>query len=441
MSRESRTAGREPATGDLVLTGISSLVSNDARFIGLLGIVEDAAVVVEDGHVSWAGSRIDLPSRYAALPALDCGGRAVIPGFVDAHTHIVFAGDRADEFARRLRGETYEDILAAEGGILSTVRATRRASEDELYAASAGRASRMLSGGTTTVEVKSGYGLDVETELKMLRVAGRLDADLPIDVIPTFLGAHVVPAEYRDRRDEYVDLVCGDMLTACATEARFCDVFCDEAAFTVDESRRILEAASVRGLGLRVHADQLGRVGAAELAARLGAASADHLDHATDADLIALRRAGAAAVLLPAVSFSMQLPFPDGRRVWDSGVTVALATDCNPGTAYVESMAFVVALASLEMGLTPEEALWAATRGSAFSLGLTDKGHVMPGAVADLVVLDAESYLDIPYRPATDLVHAVVKDGVVVVVGPRVASPGSRVVGQRPASDNEAPGA
>ena len=430
MSRESRTAGREPAAGDLVLTGISSLVSNDARFSGLLGIVEDAAVAVEDGHVSWAGSRVDLPSRYAALPALDCGGRAVVPGFVDAHTHIVFAGDRADEFARRLRGETYEDVLAAGGGILSTVRATRRASEDELYAASAGRASRMLSGGTTTVEVKSGYGLDVETELKMLRVAGRLDADLPIDVIPTFLGAHVVPAEFRDRRDEYVDLVCGDMLTACATEARFCDVFCDEAAFTVDESRRILEAASVRGLGLRVHADQLGRVGAAELAARLGAASADHLDHATDADLVALRRAGAAAVLLPAVSFSMQLPFPDGRRVWDSGVTVALATDCNPGTAYVESMAFVVALASLVMGLTPEEALWAATRGSAFSLGLTDKGHVMPGAVADLVVLDADSYLDIPYRPATDLVHAVVKDGV--VVGPRVASPGSRVAGRGP---------
>lgn len=412
-----------PSTEDgLLLTGIASLVTNDPRFGGLLGVVADAVVAIEQGRIVWVGPRSDLPSRFHASAELECNGRAVVPGFVDAHTHIVFAGDRADEFARRLRGETYEDILAAGGGILSTVRATRAASEEELFASASARASRMLSGGTTTVEVKSGYGLDVETERKMLSVAARLDADLPIDVVPTFLGAHVVPAEYRDRRAEYVDLVCGDMLDACAADARFCDVFCDEAAFSVEESRKILAAATAKGLGLRVHADQLGRVGAADLAADLGAASADHLDHASEADLAALQRAGTAAVLLPAVSLSMRLPYPDGRRIWDSGVTVALATDCNPGTAYVESMPLVVALASLEMGLTPEEALWAATRGSAVSLELPDKGHCSPGAVADLVVLDADTYLDISYRPGTDLVHTVVKDGVVVALSDRIGA-------------------
>jgi len=403
---------REP--NDVLLTGIAQLVTNDAGRDGLLGIVADAAVAVEDGRVAWLGAESDTPSRFGALARLDCGGRAVAPGFVDAHTHIVFAGDRAEEFARRLRGESYEQILAAGGGILSTVRATRPASEEDLLAGAASRARRMLSAGTTTIEVKSGYGLDVATEAKMLRVAARIPSVVPVDVVPTFLGAHVVPDEYRDRREEYVDLVCGPMLDVCAPGARFCDVFCDTAAFTVEESRRILRAAADRGLGLRVHADQLGRVGAAELAAELGAVSADHLDHATDADLAALREAGTTAVLLPAVSFSMRLPYPDGRRVWDSGVTVALATDCNPGTAYVESMPFVIALATIEMGLTPEEALWAATRGGAIALGLDDRGVLASGMLADLVVLDAETYLEIPYRPGSNLVHCVVKAGVVV---------------------------
>ena len=248
----------------------------------------------------------------------------------------------------------------------------------------------------------------------MLRVAVRLDESLPVDIIPTFLGAHVVPVEYREDRDAYVDLVCGEMLDACAPLARFCDVFSDKAAFTVDETRRILEAAKSRGLDVRIHADQLGRVGAAHLAAELSAASADHLDHATGEDLAAMSAAGTSAVLLPAVSFSMRLPYPDGRRIWDSGVTVALATDCNPGTANVESMPFVVALAALNMGLTPDEAIWAATRGAALSLRLEDRGHLVPGAVADLVVLDAPTHLHIPYRPDADLVAAVVKSGVVL---------------------------
>ncbi len=399
---------------DLLVFNIGSLITNDPELGGLLGLAEHAAVAIIDGTVVWVGPEIDTASEYNDLPRLDAGGAAVLPGFVDPHTHLVFAGDRSDEFARRLRGETYEEILAAGGGILSTVEATRSASEDDLYAAAAERAWRMLASGTTTVEIKSGYGLDVVAEEKMLRVAARLDESLPIDVVPTFLGAHVIPAEHRENRDVYVDLVCDEMLEVCAPLARFCDVFCDEAAFTVEETRRILEAAKTRGLTARVHADQLGRVGAADLAAELSAASADHLDHATDADLAAMRSAGTTAVLLPAVSFSMRLAYPDGRRIWDSGVTVALATDCNPGTSNVESMPFVVALATLNMGLTPDEAVWAATRGSARSLRLDDRGHLLRGAVADLVILDAPSHLHIPYRPGADLVAAVVKSGVVL---------------------------
>jgi imidazolonepropionase len=399
---------------DLVVVNIGSLVTNDPERSGLLGVVDDAALAIVDGSIAWVGKEADLPGEYVDLRRLDVRGAAVVPGFVDPHTHLVFAGDRSGEFARRLRGESYEETLAAGGGILSTVQATRATSEDDLYEAAAERAWRMLMSGTTTVEIKSGYGLDVETEAKMLRVAHRLDAVLPIDVVPTFLGAHVVPPEYGNDRAAYVDLVVGPMLDACAPFAQFCDVFCDDAAFTVDETRRILEAAKHHGLGVRVHADQLGRVGAAALAADLNAASADHLDHATDDDLAEMRRAGTAAVLLPAVSLSMRMPYPDGRRIWDSGVTVALATDCNPGTAYVESMPFVVALASLNVGLTPEEALWAATSGAARSLGLADRGHLVPGSLGDLVVLDAPSYLHIPYRPDRDLIAAVVKRGAVL---------------------------
>lgn len=393
---------------------IGELVTNDPDRPGVLGVVREAAVAIVDGVVAWAGEEATLPADYRDLPRHDAGGAAVLPGFVDAHTHLVFAGDRSDEFDRRLRGDTYEEILAAGGGILSTVAATRAAAEDELFAEAADRARRMLANGTTTVEIKSGYGLDLETEVRMLRVASRIDHDLPIDVVPTFLGAHVVPAEFRADRGAYVDLVCGPMLDACAPLARFCDAFCDAAAFTIPETRRILEAARRHHLGLRLHADQLGHLGAASLAANLSAASADHLDHSTDGDLERLRVSGTVAVLLPAVSFSMRLPYPDGRRIWDSGVTVALATDCNPGTAYVESMPFVVALAALHMGLTTEEAIWAATRGSAASLGLTDRGALVAGSIGDLVVLDAPTYRHIPYRPDADIVAAVAKRGAIL---------------------------
>jgi imidazolonepropionase len=401
-------------SASLLVRNISELVTNDPARDGLLGIVPDAAVAVIDGTVAWVGSSGEVPERHSRLPVLDAERSAVLPGFVDAHTHLVFAGDRADEFARRLGGARYEDILAAGGGILSTVQATRAAGREALLESALARAERMLEAGTTTVEVKSGYGLDVATEVEILVVAATIAREIPIDVVPTFLGAHAVPSEYRDRRSDYVSLVAGPMMEAAAPHSVFADVFCDEGAFTVDEARIIAESARSRGLGVRMHVEQLARTGGAALAAELGAASADHLDNADDEDLAALRAAGTAAVLLPAVSFSMHLPYPDGRRIWDSGVTVALGTDCNPGTAYVETMPFVVTLAVLGMGLTPEEAVWAATRGSARSLLLDDRGWLGPGARADLVLLDAPSHRHIPYRPDGDLVARVVAGGQVV---------------------------
>jgi len=407
---------------DLLVRRIGRLVSNDADREGLLGLIEDAAIVVNDSVVSWAGSEADLPNDLPDMPELDCEGRAVVPGFVDAHTHLVFAGDRSIEFGLRMEGASYEELLAAGGGIRATVRMTRAATDDELFDQSRRRAERMLAAGTTTAEVKSGYGLDLATEVRMLETVQRLDAALPIDLVPTFLGAHVVPAEYADDRSSYVALVAGDMLDACAPLARFCDVFSDDVAFTVEETRTILTAAAERGLAARIHADQLSRSGGAALAAELGAASADHLDHATNTDLGALAAAGTSAVLLPAVSLTMRLPYPEGRTVWDAGLIVALGTDCNPGSAYVETMPFVIALAVFEMGLTPDEALWAATRGSALSLNESEKGRLTAGSEADLVALDADSHVHIPYRPDTDLAWTVVKGGN-IVSGPGSAGP------------------
>lgn len=397
------------------MTGIGELVSNDPARDGLLGVVQDAAIATVDGTVSWVGAGGEVPEEHRDLPRLEVGGAAVVPGFVDAHTHLVFAGDRGDEFVMRLGGARYEDILAAGGGIHSTVAATRAAGSEDLLESSLPRAQRMLEAGTTTVEIKSGYGLDTETEVRILEVAARIAAEIPIAVVPTFLGAHVLPLEYRDRRSEYVDLVAGPMMEAAAAHAVFVDVFCDDAGFTVDEARSIAVSAGDRDLGVRIHAEQLGRTGGAALAAELGAASADHLDHATDDDLAAMRRAGTAAVLLPGVSFAMRLPYPDGRRIWESGVTVALGTDCNPGSAWIETMPFVIALAVLGMGLTPDEAMWAATAGSARSLRLDDRGWLGPGSRADIVVLDAPSHRHLAYRPDGRLVSRVIVGGEVVV--------------------------
>ena len=399
---------------DLVLTGIGQLVTNDPQRDGLLGLVGEAAVAIKAGRVAWVGPERELLRELRDLPELDCAGRSVLPGFIDAHTHLAFAGNRAEEFARRLRGETYEEILAAGGGIHATVEATRATDSMRLLDSSIQRAKRMLGYGTTTVEIKSGYGLEPETEINQLEVAAAIDDELAIDVVPTFLGAHVIPKEFIGDRAGYVRLVIDEMLPAAAPLAKYCDVFCDEGAFTVDEAREILAAASEQGLRARLHANQLGHSGGAALAAELGAVTADHLDNITSDDVAALKAAGTVAVLLPTVSLSLRLPAPPARRLWDAGVPVAIATDCNPGTSYVENMQLVIAIASLEAALSPEEAVWAATRGGAMAIEAEDKGAIKPGAVADFVVLEADSYVEIPYRPGTDLVRIVIKNGKVV---------------------------
>jgi imidazolonepropionase len=397
---------------ELLLTGVGELVTNRPEAPDLVGIIADAAVATRDGRVLWVGPGSEIPTGLLDLPRLDAGGRAVIPGFVDAHTHLVFLGDRAGEFARRLRGESYEEIAASGGGIRATVAATRSASADDLVAAGIARAWRLLRSGTTTVEIKSGYGLDTAAEVRMLLAAKEIGEATPIDVVPTFMGAHAVPLGW-DRR-QYLDLVIEEMLPNCAPLARYCDVFCDRGAFTVDEARRVLLAARALGLEPRLHAEQFARIGAAMLAAELAAVSADHLDQATEEDAAALQASGTVAVLLPASSFSMRRPQAPARMIWDSGVTVALATDCNPGTSYVESMPLVIALACLEMSLTPEEALWAATRGGALALEAAGKGMLTEGAAADMVILDAPSYRHLAYRPGTSLVWRVIKDGAIV---------------------------
>jgi imidazolonepropionase len=401
--------------GDLLVTNIGQLVTNDPNRAGLLGLIEDATVLIEDGAVHWVGAVDDLPARAGDAPVFDCEGRAVVPGFVDCHTHLAFAGDRADEFGRRLRGESYEEIMAAGGGIQATVAATRAASSAELLSAAVARSERMLANGTTTVEIKSGYGLDLATEMRLLGVAAAVDDTLPLDVVATFLGAHTVPPEYAGDGDGYVDHLVNEMLPQCAPLARFCDVFCDAGVFTVEQARRVLMAGKEHGLRPRIHANQLAASGGAGLAAEIGAISADHLDHIDDADIAALRAAGTVAVVLPGVSFSLRLSQAPGKALWEAGMVVAIATDCNPGTSNIETMPFVVALACLEMGLTPEQAIWSATRGGALALGLDDRGTVIPGALGDLVVLDNSSYVHLSYRPDAPSVGAVIKRGELVI--------------------------
>ncbi|MEE8374799.1 MAG: imidazolonepropionase [Acidimicrobiia bacterium] len=393
---------------DLLLTGIGHLTTNTGDAISR------ATVAISDGRITYAGPESDAPEQ-GVDGRIECDGQAVIPGFVDAHTHLVFAGDRSDEFARRLAGESYSDIAAAGGGILSTVEATRSASEESLFDLAAERVWTMIRGGTTTVEIKSGYGLDLETELRLLRVARRIGDELPITVRTTFLGAHSVPIEYRSDRDAYIDLVINEMLPAAASLADFCDVFVEDGVFSVNEARAIFEAAKTLGLPARVHAEQLSHRGGATLAAEIGAFSADHLDHVTPDDATALAEAGVTCVLVPGAAYTLGTEQPSGRMLWDAGCTVSLATDCNPGTSYIETMGLVISLGVVQMGLTVEEAIWAATRGGALSLGLEDLGQIKQGSLADLVILDAPSPAHIPYRPASNLVRTVIKEGSVVV--------------------------
>jgi imidazolonepropionase len=374
----------------LLLTGISSLVTNDPQRGGLIGELLDAAVVIEGSTFAWVGSRTEAP---AADEALDLGGRAVIPGFVDSHSHLVFAGDRAEEFAARMTGQPY-----SAGGIRTTVAATRQATDEQLTANVARLVAEMRRQGTTTVEIKSGYGLTVADEARALALAGGFTGET------TYLGAHVVPAEYAEDPAGYVDLVTGPMLEAAAPYAKWVDVFVERGAFDEDQARAILLAGKAKGLGLRVHANQLRPGPGVRLACELGAAAADHCTHLTREDVDALASTGVVAGLLPAVEFSTRSPYPDARRLIDAGVTVALASDCNPGSCYSSSMPLCIALAVREMRMSPAEAVWSATAGGAASLRREDIGRIAPGARADLAVLDAPSYLHLAYRPGVPLV-------------------------------------
>lgn len=365
---------------------------------GPLGIVHDGAVAIRDGRVAWVGAAAALPEGWASAETIRAP--VAIPGLIDAHTHLIFAGHRAEEFARRAAGETYGQVAAAGGGIAATVRATRAASEDDLVSLGRGRLERALAGGITTVGVKSGYGLTVEDEFKILRAARRLAALQPVEIVPTLLAAHTVPGEYAGRRDDYVDLVVKEMIPRAAAEglASSCDVFCEEGAFTVAEARRILVAGKEKGLTPRLHADQLTAGGGAELAAEVGAASADHLEHVSEAGIRALADAGVVGILLPGATLFLNAPWPPARRLIDAGVAVGLATDFNPGSSMTQSLPLMQSLACTRMGMTPAEALLACTRHAARSLGTEDRlGSLTPGKQADLVLLDAPTYLFLSY--------------------------------------------
>jgi imidazolonepropionase len=418
----------------MLLTNIGELVTNDPapdREGGPLGILRDAAVLIEDDRIAWVGPAVHAHQQAdelwvereerreseehrtlwdADVETVDAGSRAVIPGFVDSHTHLVFGGDRAEEFAARMAGRRYEA-----GGIRSTVAATRAATDDELRARLAGFVAELHAQGTTTFEIKSGYGLSVTDEERLVRLAREVTDEV------TFLGAHVVPAEYADPTrepgtgaDAYLDLVVGDMLAACAPYSRWVDAFCERGAFTPEQSRRVLEAGAAVGLGVRVHGNQLGEGDGVRLAVELGAASVDHCTYLSDADVAALAASDTVATLLPGVEFSTRQPYPDARRILDAGATVALASDCNPGSSFTSSMPFCIAVAVRDMRMTPAEAVWAATAGGAAALRRTDVGALRPGARADLALLDAPSHVHLAYRPGVPLVARVWKDGTTV---------------------------
>ncbi|MDT4946052.1 MAG: imidazolonepropionase [Pseudonocardiales bacterium] len=374
-----------------LITGIALLATQQPE----LGEIADAAIILDGEHIAWVGGATSAP---AADERIDVAGRAVIPGFVDSHAHLVFAGDRTAEFNARMAGTPY-----AAGGIHITVTATRAASDAQLRANTARLVAELLAAGVTTFECKSGYGLDVDTERRSLLVAGEFTDET------TFLGAHVVPRDVS--REDYLDLLVGPMLDACAPHARWVDAFCEDGAFDADETRVVLTAGAARGLGIRVHANQLAAGPGVQLAVELGAASADHCTHLSDADVDALAGSDTVATLLPLAEFSTRSPYPDARRLLDAGVDIALATDCNPGSAYSTAMPLAVALAVREMGMTPAEAVHAATAGGAKALRRKDIGAIAPGMRADLLVLDAPSPVHLAYRPGVPIVAHVWRTG------------------------------
>ena len=379
-----------------------------------LGLIEDGALTIKDGRIALVGKSSEVRAQAEARKKVDACGRVVMPGLVDPHTHLVFAGSRVDEFEMRLKGATYLEIMAAGGGIMSTVRATRQASLEELLAQGWRRLDRMLAYGTTTAEAKTGYGLDVAQESKMLEAIKSLDEAHPVDLVATFLGAHAIPEEYKGRSEEYMEMVIKEMLPQAAKEgACFCDVFCDEGAFTLAQSRRVLEAAKAWGMDLKIHADEFETLGGAALAAELGATSADHLICAPEEELRLLAEAGTIAVLLPGTPFGLgEERYAPARRMIELGLPVALGTDLNPGTCWCESMQFVIALAARKMGMTSAEAIVASTLNAAYALGKgAEVGSLEGGKKADILILEASDYRDLAYRFGGNLVARVFKGG------------------------------
>ena len=380
-----------------LLRNIGELVTNDPKWGDRFGIVRNAALEFDRGVITWVGSDADAAQRPGGeTDFVDIGGRAVIPGFVDSHTHIAFAGDRSAEFEARMAGTAY-----SAGGIATTVAATRAASDDELRDLIRGRIAEMRAQGTTTVEIKTGYGLTIEHEERLARIAREFTEHV------TFLGAHVVPAEFEGRADEYVDLVCGPMLDAVEPYISALDVFCEEGAFTVPQAQRILDEGIARGIRTHIHAAQLGPSASVQMALNNGVASIDHGTFLTDSDITEISKDGRVVTLLPGADFSTRQPYPDARRLIDAGVNVALATNCNPGSSYTTSMAFCIAIAVREMGMTPSEALWSATKGGAISLGSPTLGNFEIGSTAHVVELDAPNHIHLAYRPGVNLVRNV----------------------------------
>ncbi len=413
---------------DLVIYGAAQLLTlagpdgpRKGPSLKQLEFIEDGAVAIQGDRIALVGRTGDVLAQAGDTARLiDASGKVILPGFVDPHTHLVFAGDRAGEFEKRLQGTPYMEILAAGGGIMNTVRATREASLEDLVGQSRARLDRMLAYGTTTVEAKTGYGLDTDNELKMLEAIRLLDQSHPVDLVPTFLGAHAVPVEYQGRADEYVDLVIEEMLPAleregylAAEKPLFCDVFCEEGAFSVEESRRILKRAKDLGLGLKIHTDEFKSLGGTTLAVELGATSADHLACTTDEEIALLAGSNTIGVLLPGTPFGLaEDHYSPARKMIDAGVAVALATDLNPGTCYCESMPFIQALACRQMGMTPTEAIVASTINAAFAIGRGhETGSLEVGKKADLVILDVADYRHLAYRFGTNPVQAVIKAG------------------------------